>query len=162
MSAMDAITILYHRFMKLDVNNPDMEDRDRFVLSKGHAAVGYGPVICDYGFMPVEGLHNLKPDQFQSLVCTWMRTRSRALIVLPALWVTAFPLADGFALAGRVKGQDYMVYCLTGDGELNEGSNWEAAMTAAQFKLSSVVVLVDNNKCVIDGRVDDDESGAAG
>ena len=58
MSAMDAMTILYHRFMKLDVNNPDMEDRDRFVLSKGHAAVGYGPVICDYGFMPVEGLHN--------------------------------------------------------------------------------------------------------
>lgn len=47
-----------HRFMKLDVNNPDMEDRDRFVLSKGHAADGYGPVICDYGFMPVEGLHN--------------------------------------------------------------------------------------------------------
>lgn len=65
-------------------------------------------------------------------------------------------LADGFALAGRVKGQDYMVYCLTGDGELNEGSNWEAAMTAAQFKLSNVVVLVDNNKCMIDGRVDDE------
>ena len=58
MSAMDAMTILYHRFMKLDVNNPDLEDRDRFVLSKGHAAVGYGPVICDYGFMDVEGLHN--------------------------------------------------------------------------------------------------------
>ena len=111
MSAMDAMTILYHRFMKLDVNNPDMEDRDRFVLSKGHAAVGYGPVICDYGFMPVEGLHN-------------------------------------FNLTGSKFGMHL--------DKNNEGSNWEAAMTAAQFKLSNVVVLVDNNKCMIDGRVDDE------
>ena len=56
LSAMDAMTILYHRFMKLDVNNPELPDRDRFVLSKGHAAVGYAPVICDYGFMPIDEL----------------------------------------------------------------------------------------------------------
>ena len=65
-------------------------------------------------------------------------------------------LAVGFALAGRVNGIDYMNYVLTGDGELNEGSNWEAAMSAAQFKLSNVVVLADVNKCMIDGRVDDE------
>jgi transketolase len=65
-------------------------------------------------------------------------------------------LAVGFALAGRVNGIDYMNYVITGDGELNEGSNWEAAMSAAQFKLSNVVVFVDINKCMIDGRVDDE------
>ena len=129
LSAMDAMTILYHRFMKLDVNNPELPDRDRFVLSKGHAAVGYAPVICDYGFMPIDELKifNLTGAKIgMHLDCN------------------------------KVKGIDYMNYVLTGDGELNEGSNWEAAMSAAQFKLSNVVVLADVNKCMIDGRVDDE------
>lgn len=155
MSAMDAMTILYHRFMKLDVNNPDMKDRDRFVLSKGHAAVGYGPVICDYGFMDVEGLHNfnLTGSKFGMHLD---KNKIRGIDCSSGSLGHGLSLADGFALAGRVNKLDYMVYCLTGDGELNEGSNWEAAMTAAQFKLSNVVVLVDNNKCMIDGRVDDE------
>ena len=155
MSAMDAMTILYHRFMKLDVNDPDMKDRDRFVLSKGHAAVGYGPVICDYGFMDVEGLHNftLTGSLFgMHLDCN----KIKGVDCSSGSLGHGLSLACGFALAGRVKGIDYMNYVLTGDGELNEGSNWEAAMTAAQFKLSNVVVLVDNNKCMIDGRVDDE------
>ena len=155
MSAMDAMTILYHRFMKLDVNNPDLPDRDRFVLSKGHAAVGYGPVICDYGFMDVEGLHNfnLTGSKFgMHLDCN----KIKGIDCSSGSLGHGLSLACGFALAGRVNGIDYMNYVLTGDGELNEGSNWEAAMTAAQFKLSNVVVLVDNNKCMIDGRVDDE------
>lgn len=152
---MDAMTILYHRFMKLDVNNPDLPDRDRFVLSKGHAAVGYGPVICDYGFMDVEGLHNfnLTGSKFgMHLDCN----KIKGIDCSSGSLGHGLSLACGFALAGRVNGIDYMNYVLTGDGELNEGSNWEAAMTAAQFKLSNVVVLVDNNKCMIDGRVDDE------
>lgn len=155
MSAMDAMTILYHRFMKLDVNDPDMEDRDRFVLSKGHAAVGYGPVICDYGFMDVDGLHNfnLTGSLFgMHLDCN----KIKGVDCSSGSLGHGLSLACGFALAGRVKGIDYMNYVLTGDGELNEGSNWEAAQTAAQFRLSNVVVLVDNNKCMIDGRVDDE------
>ena len=155
MSAMDAMTILYHRFMKLDVNNPDMPDRDRFVLSKGHAAVGYGPVICDYGFMDVEGLHNFKLTGSlfgMHLDCN----KIKGVDCSSGSLGHGLSLACGFALAGRVNGIDYMNYVLTGDGELNEGSNWEAAMTAAQFKLSNIVVLVDNNKCMIDGRVDDE------
>ena len=155
MSAMDAMTILYHRFMKLDVNNPSMEDRDRFVLSKGHAAVGYGPVICDYGFMDVSGLHNfnLTGSQFgMHLDCN----KIKGIDCSTGSLGHGLSLACGFALAGRVKGIDYMNYVITGDGELNEGSNWEAAMTVAQFKLSNVVVLVDNNKCMIDGKVDDE------
>lgn len=155
MSAMDAMTILYHRFMKLDVHDPDMEDRDRFVLSKGHAAVGYAPVICNYGFMDVEGLHNfnLTGSKFgMHLDCN----KIKGIDCSSGSLGHGLSLACGFALAGRVKGIDYMNYVLTGDGELNEGSNWEAAQTAAQFKLSNVVVLIDNNKCMIDGRVDDE------
>ena len=155
MSAMDAMTILYHRFMKLDVNNPDMEDRDRFVLSKGHSAVGYAPVIVDYGFMPEEELHifNLTGAKIgMHLDCN----KVKGVDCSTGSLGHGISLAVGFALAGRVNGIDYMNYVITGDGELNEGSNWEAAMSAAQFKLSNVVVLCDINKCMIDGRVDDE------
>ena len=145
MSAMDAMTILYHRFMKLDVNNPDMEDRDRFVLSKGHSAVGYAPVIVDYGFMPEEELHifNLTGAKIgMHLDCN----KVKGVDCSTGSLGHGISLAVGFALAGRVNGIDYMNYVITGDGELNEGSNWEAAMSAAQFKLSNVVVLCDINK----------------
>lgn len=155
LSAMDAMTILYHRFMKLDVNNPDMPDRDRFVLSKGHAAVGYAPVICDYGFMPIDELKifNLTGAKIgMHLDCN----KVKGIDCSTGSLGHGLSLAVGFALAGRVNGIDYMNYVLTGDGELNEGSNWEAAMSAAQFKLSNVVVLADVNKCMIDGRVDDE------
>ncbi len=152
---MDAMTILYHRFMKIDVNKPDMEDRDRFVLSKGHAAVGYAPVLVDYGFMPEEELHifNLTGAKIgMHLDCNKVVGCDCSTGSLGH----GISLAVGFALAGKVKGIDYMNYVITGDGELNEGSNWEAAMSAAQFKLSNVVVLCDINKCMIDGRVDDE------
>ena len=155
MSAMDVMTILYHRFMKLDINDPEMEDRDRFVLSKGHAAVGYAPVLVDYGFMPEEELHifNLTGAKIgMHLDCN----KVTGVDCSTGSLGHGISLAVGFALAGRVKGIDYMNYVLTGDGELNEGSNWEAAMSAAQFKLSNVVVFADNNKCMIDGRVDDE------
>ncbi len=155
LSAMDAMTILYHRFMKIDVKNPDMEDRDRFILSKGHCAVGYGPVLVDFGFMPEEELHifNLTGSKIgMHMDCN----KVRGVDCSTGSLGHGISLAVGFALAGRVKGIDYMNYVITGDGELNEGSNWEAAMSAAQFKLSNVVVLADANKCMIDGRVDDE------
>ena len=155
LSAMDAMTILYHRFMKLDVNNPELPDRDRFVLSKGHAAVGYAPVICDYGFMPIDELKifNLTGAKIgMHLDCN----KVKGIDCSTGSLGHGLSLAVGFALAGRVNGIDYINYVLTGDGELNEGSNWEAAMSAAQFKLSNVVVLADVNKCMIDGRVDDE------
>lgn len=155
MSAMDVMTILYHRFMKLDVNNPDMPDRDRFILSKGHAAVGYAPVLVDYGFMPVDELKifNLTGAKIgMHLDCNKVVGCDCSTGSLGH----GISLAVGFALAGKVNGIDYMNYVVTGDGELNEGSNWEAAMSAAQFKLSNVVVFADVNKCMIDGRVDDE------
>ena len=155
LSAMDAMVTLYYRFMKIDTSNPELEDRDRFVLSKGHCAVGYAPILCDLGFMPVDELKifNLTGAKIgMHLDCN----KVKGVDCSTGSLGHGISLAVGFALAGRVNGIDYMNYVLTGDGELNEGSNWEAAMSAAQFKLSNVVVFADNNKCMIDGRVDDE------
>lgn len=155
LSAIDAMTILYHRYMKLDPKNPDLPDRDRFILSKGHAAVGYAPVLVDYGFMPESELHifnltgakigmHLDSNKVKGVDCS---TGSLG---------HGISIGVGFALSAKLKKQDYMTYVLCGDGEMNEGSNWEAIMSAAQFKLSNLVVMVDNNKCMIDGRVKDE------
>ena len=155
LSAMDAMVTLYYRFMKIDPSNPEMEDRDRFILSKGHCAVGYAPILCDKGYFPVDELKifNLTGAKVgMHLDCNKVKGADCSTGSLGH----GLSLAVGFALAGKVKGIDYMNFVLTGDGELNEGSNWEAAMSAAQFKLSNVVVLADINKCMIDGRVDDE------
>ncbi len=155
LSAMDAMVTLYYRFMKVDPSNPEMEDRDRFILSKGHCAVGYAPILCDLGYFPVDELKifNLTGAKVgMHLDCNKVKGADCSTGSLGH----GLSLAVGFALAGKVKGIDYMNFVLTGDGELNEGSNWEAAMSAAQFKLSNVVVLADMNKCMIDGRVDDE------
>lgn len=155
LSAMDAMVTLYYRFMKVDPSNPEMEDRDRFILSKGHCAVGYAPILCDLGYFPVDELKifNLTGAKVgMHLDCNKVKGADCSTGSLGH----GLSLAVGFALAGKVKGIDYMNFVLTGDGELNEGSNWEAAMSAAQFMLSNVVVLADMNKCMIDGRVDDE------
>lgn len=155
LSAMDAMVTLYYRFMKVNPSDPEMADRDRFILSKGHCAVGYAPILCDLGYFPVDELKifNLTGAKVgMHLDCNKVKGADCSTGSLGH----GLSLAVGFALAGKVNGIDYMNYVLTGDGELNEGSNWEAAMSAAQFKLSNVVVLADINKCMIDGRVDDE------
>lgn len=155
LSAMDAMVTLYYRFMKIDPTNPDLPDRDRFILSKGHCAVGYAPILSDLGYFPVDDLKifNLTGAKVgMHLDCNKVKGADCSTGSLGH----GLSLAVGFALAGKVNGIDYMNFVLTGDGELNEGSNWEAAMSAAQFKLSNVVVLADINKCMIDGRVDDE------
>lgn len=155
LSCLDALTVLYHRYMKYDVANPDMEERDRFVLSKGHAAVAYAPVLVDLGFMPIDELKifNLTGAKIG------MHLDSNKVVgvdVSTGSLGQGTSMAVGMALAGRMKKQDYMCYVVTGDGELNEGSNWEAFNAASQFKLSNVVVMVDNNKLMIDGPVADE------
>ncbi len=152
LSCLDALTILYHRFMKYDVNNPKMEGRDHLVLSKGHAAISYAPVLVDLGFMPLDELKifNLTGAKIG------MHLDSNKVIGVDCSTGSlgqGTSMAVGMALAGKQKGQDYMTFVITGDGELNEGQNWEAFMSAAQFKLDSVCIMVDNNKLMIDGPV---------
>ncbi len=154
MSVMDLLVILYHKYLNLKVDDPDWDDRDRFVLSKGHAAVAYAPVLCDYGFNDKEQLKtfNLTGSKIgMHLDCN----KVKGADVSTGSLGHGMSLAAGIALAGRVRGKDYMTYVVTGDGELNEGSNWEAAMTISKFKITSLITFVDANKCMIDGRVDD-------
>lgn len=155
LSAIDIMTILYHRFMKLDPNDPNYEDRDRFVLSKGHAAVGYAPVLVDYGYMPIEELKifNLTGAKIGMHLDS---NKVKGVDFSTGSLGHGISLGVGAALAARFKGQDYMTFVLCGDGEMNEGSNWEGIMSAAQFNLSNLVIMVDNNKCMIDGRVADE------
>ncbi len=154
MSVMDMLTILYYKYMKIDVSNPDWEDRDRFILSKGHSGVAYASLLCELGFNDKEQLK------------TFNLTNSKMGIHLDSNKVVGvdastgslghgLPIAVGTALAARVLGKDYKTYCILGDGECDEGSNWEAAMSAAHFKVDNVITFVDRNKCMIDGRTED-------
>ncbi len=150
MSVMDMMTVLYHKYMRLDKNNPNWEDRDRFVMSKGHAGIAYAPVLVDYGFND--------PEQLK----TFNLTNSKMGIHLDSNKVIGvdastgslghgLSIAAGMALAAKLKGKDYKTFCILGDGECDEGSNWEAAMTIAHFNISNVISFVDRNKCMIDG-----------
>ena len=154
MSVMDMLTILYYKYMKIDVANPNWEDRVRFILSKGHAGVAYASVLCELGFNDKEQLK------------TFNLTNSKMGIHLDSNKVIGvdastgslghgLPIAVGTGLAARVLGKDYKTYCILGDGECDEGSNWEAAMSAAHFKVDNVISFVDRNKCMIDGRTED-------
>lgn len=154
MSVMDMLTILYYKYMKIDVANPNWEDRDRLILSKGHAGVAYASVLCELGFNDKEQLK------------TFNLTNSKMGIHLDSNKVIGvdastgslghgLPIAVGTGLAARVLGKDYKTYCILGDGECDEGSNWEAAMSAAHFKVDNVISFVDRNKCMIDGRTED-------
>lgn len=154
MSVMDMLTILYYKYMKIDVSNPDWEDRDRFILSKGHAGVAYASVLCELGFNDKEQLK------------TFNLTNSKMGIHLDSNKVVGvdastgslghgLPIALGTALAAKVLGKDYKTYCILGDGECDEGSNWEAGMAASHFKADNLISFVDRNKCMIDGKTED-------
>ncbi|MGN0543092.1 MAG: transketolase [Acutalibacteraceae bacterium] len=154
MSVMDMLTILYYKYMKYDVSNPQWEDRDRFILSKGHAGVAYASVLCELGFNDKEQLK------------TFNLTNSKMGIHLDSNKVIGvdastgslghgLSIALGTALAAKVLGKDYKTYCILGDGECDEGSNWEAGMAAAHFKADNLISFVDRNKCMIDGKTED-------
>ncbi|MCD8231440.1 MAG: transketolase [Clostridiales bacterium] len=154
LSAADIFTYLYFEEMNIDPANPKMEDRDRFVLSKGHTAPGYYSVLAQRGFFPVEELKNLRhvgsflqghPDM-KHIPGVDMSTGSLG---------QGFSAAVGMALAGKMDGKDYRVYALAGDGEIQEGQIWEASMFAGHRKLDNLVLIVDNNGLQIDGKIDD-------
>ncbi|MCR5040636.1 MAG: transketolase [Clostridia bacterium] len=154
MSVLDILTVLYHKYMKLDKNDPDWEDRDRCILSKGHAAIAYAPVLCDFGFNDVEMLKtfNLSGSKMGMHLDS---TKIRGVDASTGSLGHGLPIAVGTALAARVLGKDYWTYCILGDGECDEGSNWEAAMAAANFKVTNLISFVDRNRCMIDGRTED-------
>ncbi len=154
LSAAEIFTFLYFEEMNIDPKNPKDEDRDRFVLSKGHTAPGYYAALANRGYFPVEDLLTLRhtgsylqghPDM-KHIPGVDMSSGSLGQGVSAAV---------GMALAGKLSKKDFRVYALTGDGEIQEGQIWEAAMFAGHRKLDNLVVIVDNNNLQIDGAVSD-------
>lgn len=149
-SAAELFSALYYAHLRIDPANPKWEDRDRFVLSKGHAAIGLYPVLADLGFYPPSKL-----DDFTRLGSAFGDHPDMKKI--PGIDFSSGSLghglsvALGMALAGKIAGRDYRTYCMLGDGELNEGQIWEAAMAAGHFKLQGLVGIVDRNQLSIDG-----------
>lgn len=154
LSAADIFTYLYFEEMSIDSKEPKKEGRDRFVLSKGHTAPGLYSVLANRGFFPVEDLKTLRhtgsylqghPD-IKHIPGVDMSTGSLG---------QGLSAAVGMALAGKMQGKDYRVNVLCGDGEIEEGQIWEAAMFAGFRKLDNLVVIVDNNNLQIDGSLDE-------
>ncbi len=154
LSAAELFTYLYFEELHVDPKNPQMADRDRFVLSKGHTAPGLYAALEFRGFFPVEDLMTLRhtgsylqghPDMKQTPGVD-MSTGSLG---------QGLSVAVGMALAAKMDGRDYRVYAMCGDGEIQEGQIWEAAMFAGYHKLDNLVVIVDNNRLQIDGYVED-------
>jgi transketolase len=154
LSAADVFTYLYFEEMNIDPKNPKKPDRDRFVLSKGHTAPGYYSVLAERGYFPKEDLKTLRhlgsylqghPDM-KHIPGVDMSSGSLGQGISAAV---------GMAISAKLSGDSYRVYTLLGDGEIQEGQVWEAAMLAAHRKLDNLVVIVDNNGLQIDGRIED-------
>lgn len=152
LSAIDTLIYLYFSELNIDVKNPKWEDRDRFVLSKGHCAPALYAALALRGFFPVEEIKKLRkvgamlqghPDM-KGIPGVDMSTGSLG---------QGISAACGMALAAKLSKKDYRVYTMLGDGEIQEGMVWEAAMLAAHYKLDNLVAVVDNNGLQIDGKI---------
>ncbi len=153
LSAADIFTYLYFEEMNVDPENPGMEDRDRFVLSKGHTAPGLYAALAYRGFFPVEDLVTLHRlgSYLQGHPCM---NHMEGIDMSSGSLGQGISVAAGMALAAKMDHKTYRVYTLLGDGELQEGQVWEAAMFAGHHKLDHLVVIVDNNGLQIDGPVE--------
>ncbi|MCI8637246.1 MAG: transketolase [Clostridia bacterium] len=154
LSVTDILTVLYFKVMNIDPKNPNKEDRDRFVLSKGHCSPALYSCLANRGFFPVEDLKTFRninsylqghPDK-NKVPGVDMTTGSLG---------QGLSCANGMAIAGKMNKKDYRVYCVLGDGEIEEGQIWEAAMAANKYKLDNLCVIVDNNNLQIDGTIEE-------
>ena len=154
LSAADIYTYLYFEEMNIDPKDPKKADRDRFVLSKGHTAPGYYSTLAHRGFFPVEDLKTLRHTGSYLQGHPDMKH-------IPGVDMSSGSLgqgisaAAGMALSAKLSNDDYRVYTLLGDGEIEEGQVWEASMFAGHRKLDNLVVIVDNNNMQIDGTLDE-------
>ena len=154
LSAADIYTYLYFEEMNIDPKDPKKAGRDRFVLSKGHTAPGYYSTLAHRGFFPVEDLTTLRK------VGSYLQGHPD-MKHIPGVDMSSGSLgqgisaAVGMAISAKLSNDDYRVYTLLGDGEIQEGQVWEASMLAGHRKLDNLVVIVDNNNLQIDGKITD-------
>ncbi|MDD6279534.1 MAG: transketolase [Oscillospiraceae bacterium] len=153
LSIADTLTYLYFAKLNIDPKNPEMPDRDRFVLSKGHTAPALYATLARRGYFT--------EDELKSLRHIGAMLQGHPCIHTPGIDMSSGSLgqgisaACGMALAGKIDGKKYKVYSILGDGEIEEGQVWEAAMFAAHYKLDNLVAIVDNNGLQIDGKITD-------
>jgi transketolase len=154
LSAVEILLVLYYSQMRIDPDHPDWEGRDRFIASKGHCAPAIYAILADKGFIATKELESLRqlggmlqghPDMKKTPGID-MSTGSLGLGLSAGI---------GMGLASRLDNRDYFTFVLLGDGELNEGQIWEAAMAAAKFKLDNVIAILDNNGVQLDGKTDE-------
>ena len=154
LSIADLITALYFHVLRVDPKNPNWPERDRFILSKGHACPAYYAALARRGFFPVEWLPTLRrlgsPLQGHPVM-----NKTPGVDMTTGSLGHGIPIGAGMAAAGRLAGRNYFVYVITGDGELNEGIVWEAAQSAAHMRLGRLIAFVDHNGWQSGGYVKD-------
>ncbi len=153
LSAADLISVLYFKEMKHDPSNPQWEDRDRFVLSKGHVAPVLYAALAESGYFPTDDLLSLR-KLGSKLQGHPVRGKVPGVEMSTGSLGQGLSMACGIALAGKMDSKDYHVYCLLGDGELQSGQNWEAMMFATQNKLNNLIAFVDRNCLQIEGNTE--------
>lgn len=153
-SCAELFAALYYRTLRLDPDQPAWPDRDRFVMGKGHAAIGQYPILADLGFYPESAL-----DDYARLGSAFGDHPDMRKI--PGIDFSSgsighnLSVAVGMALGGRKQGRDFRAFAMIGDGELHEGQVWEGAMAGANFKLGNLVCILDENQMCLDGYVND-------
>ena len=154
MSVCEALAVLYQSIMKIDPQNPKWEERDWFVLSKGHAGPAVYATLALKGFIPMETLDTLnQPNTILPSHCD--RNKTPGVDMTVGSLGQGFGNAVGLALGFKMDKKPNRVFCIVGDGECNEGSIWEGAMASAHFKLDNLTVMVDDNGLQSDGRTTD-------
>ena len=154
LSCVEMLMALYYNIMKVDPSNPGWEERDRFVLSKGHACPALYAVLADKGYFPREDLWTLRKFHSHLQGHPDMR-KTPGVDANTGSLGQGVSIAGGMALAAKYKGESHRVFVITGDGESQEGLVWEAAMSAAHYKLDNLTVLLDHNGLQIDGTNDE-------
>lgn len=149
LSCVDILNVLYNRVMNVSPQNFSDPNHDRYVQSKGHSVEALYTVLADKGFFPLESLETL--NEYQSHFIGHPTRKVPGIEQNTGALGHGLSVAVGMALAGKLDGRDYRVYTLLGDGELTEGSSWEAGMTAAHYKLDNLVAIVDRNGLQITG-----------
>ena len=144
LSTVEILATLYNSVLKFDVKNPLWKDRDRFILSKGHGCLGFYSVLCEMGYFKKEDL-NLFEQNGSFLLGHPVINKKKGIEFSNGSLGMGLSLGIGVAIAAKKNNSDYKVFVLLGDGECNEGSVWEAAMSASHFKLNNLTAIVDNN-----------------
>lgn len=154
MSMVEILTLLYFKVARVDPAQPELPDRDRIVVSKGHGGVGYAAALAAKGYFDFDLLKSF--NKFKSPFGMHLDSaKVRGVDVSTGSLGHGLSMAVGLALGARVQRKNWVTYCVLGDGECNEGSVWEAAMAAGHYKVTNLVTFVDRNRLMIDGRTEE-------